>query len=58
MEFEIPRYLLEPIFNVINDKLDGAVEHENLYAIEVLLDCLRFMNARNGPAERKYGELA
>jgi hypothetical protein len=26
--------------------------------LEILLDCLRLMNARNIPAERKYYELA
>jgi len=56
--FEIPRYRLEPIFNVVNEKLEAAMEHENIYMLEVLLDCLKFMNARNIPAEKKYYELA
>ena len=58
VEFEIPRYRLEPIFNVVNEKLEAAIEHENIYMLEVLLDCLKFMNARNIPAEKKYYELA
>ena len=43
---------------MINEKLEAAVEQENIYMIEILLDCLRIMNARNIPAERKYYELA
>jgi hypothetical protein len=58
IEFELPRYLLEPIFGVVNEKLDAAIEYENIYMLEVLLDCLKFMNARNIPAEKKYYELA
>jgi len=58
VEFEIPRYRLEPIFNVVNEKLEAAMEHDNIYMLEVLLDCLKFMSARNIPAEKKYYELA
>jgi hypothetical protein len=58
VEFELPRYRLEPLFNVVNEKLEAATEHENIYMLEVLLDCLKFMNARNLPAEKKYYELA
>jgi hypothetical protein len=58
VEFEFPRYRLEPIFNVVNEKLEAAIEHENIYMLEVLLDCLKFMNATNIPAEKKYYELA
>jgi hypothetical protein len=58
IEFEFPRYRLEPIFNVVNEKLESAIEQENIYMLEILLDCLRLMNARNIPAERKYYELA
>ena len=58
VDFEFPRYRLEPIFNVVNEKLEAAIEHENIYMLEVLLDCLKFMNARNIPAEKKYYELA
>jgi len=58
VDFEFPRYRLEAIFTVVNEKLEAAIEHENLYMLEVLLDCLKFMNARNIPAEKKYYELA
>jgi len=58
VEFEVPRFRLEPIFNVVNEKLEVAIEYENIYMLEVLLDCLKFMNARNIPAEKKYYELA
>ena len=57
-EFEFPRYALEPIFRVVNEKLEVAIEQENIYILEVLLDCLKLMNARNIPAEKKYYELA
>lgn len=49
---------MAPIFDIVNQKLDVAIELENIYMIEVLLDCLKFMNARNEPAEKKYYELA
>jgi hypothetical protein len=26
IEFEFPRYRLEPIFNVVNEKLESAIE--------------------------------
>ena len=34
------------------------MECENIYCLEILLDCLRFMNARNLKAEEKYQELS
>jgi hypothetical protein len=43
---------------VVNEKLEVAIEQENIYILEVLLDCLKLMNARNIPAEKKYYELA
>jgi hypothetical protein len=43
---------------VVNEKLEIAIEYENIYILEVLLDCLKLMNARNIPAEKKYYELA
>ena len=58
IEFEFPRYALEPIFRVVNEKLEIAIEFENIYILEILLDCLKLMNARNIPAEKKYYELA
>lgn len=58
VQFELPRFRLEPLFNVVNEKLEAAIEHENIYLLEVLLDCLKFMNARNQPAEKKYYLLA
>ena len=57
-QFEIPRYRLEPVFNMITDKIDIAIEHENIYVLEVLLDCLKYLNARYEKAEKKYYELA
>ena len=58
IDFELPRFALEPIFGVVNEKLEVAIEYENIYILEVLLDCLKIMNARNIPAEKKYYELA
>ncbi len=34
------------------------MECENIYCLEVLLDCLRYMSARNVKAEEKYQELS
>ena len=58
IQFEFPRYRMEPIFNVVNEKIEVAIHHENIYMLEMLLDCLKFLNARNIPAEKKYYELA
>ena len=57
LDFEFPRHKLEPLFDVINEKLHVAIECEHIYCIEVLLECLRFMSARNLRAEEKYTEL-
>jgi hypothetical protein len=57
LEFEFPRHKLEPIFDVINEKMHMAIEGESIYCIEVLLEALRFMSARNLRAEDKYSEL-
>jgi hypothetical protein len=58
LQFEFPRHRLEPLFDVINEKLHASIECENIYCIEVLLECLRLMSARNMRAEEKYSELS
>lgn len=58
MPFEFPRFKLEPLFDVVNEKLNLSIECENIYCIESLLECLRFMGAKNLKAEEKYSELA
>lgn len=56
--FEFPRHRLEPVFDVVNEKLYQSIEGESIYCLEILLDCLRFMNGRNIKAEEKYAELS
>jgi hypothetical protein len=58
LHFEFPRHKLESLFEVVNEKLFQSIECENVYCLEILLDCLRFMNARNIKAEEKYAELS
>ena len=58
LQFEFPRHKLEPLFKVINEKLHYSIKCENIYCIEVLLECLRLMSARNMAAEEKYRELS
>lgn len=58
VDYEIPRYELEVVFDMVNEKLEVAKYNKNLYQLEVLLDCLRYMNARNIPAEKEYYRLA
>ena len=58
LAFEFPRHKLESLFDVVNEKLFQSMEQENIYCLEILLDCLRFMNARNLKAEAKYSELS
>ena len=57
LEFEFPRHLLEPIFVLVNEKLQMAIDSSNLYCLEILLNCLSLMGARNMIAETKYNEL-
>lgn len=57
LNFEFPRHRLEPLFDIVNEKLYQSIEWDNIYCIETLLECLRFMNARNFKAEEKYSEL-
>lgn len=47
IEFEIPRYHLETLFHRINEKLDYIISSKtpNIYVVEVLLDCLKHLNA-------------
>ena len=58
LPFEFPRHKLESLFDVVNEKLFQSIESENIYCLEVLLDCLRHMSARNLKAEDKYQELS
>lgn len=58
LQFEFPRHKLEALFEVVNEKLHSSIECENIYCIEVLLECLRLMSARNVKAEQKYSELS
>jgi len=57
LEFEFPRHKLEPIFDMINEKLHIAIEFDHIYCMEVLLECLRMISCRNLRAEDKYAEL-
>lgn len=47
LTFEFPRHKLESVFELVNEKLSASIECENIYCIEILLDCLRYMQARN-----------
>ena len=54
LNFEFPRHKLESLFDLVNEKLNASIECENIYCLEVLLDCLRFMSATNKKALDKY----
>ena len=58
LEFEFPRHLMEPLFHLINEKLVTAMQNEDIYNLELLLDALAMMGARNERAEKVYTELA
>ena len=58
LEFEFPRHLMEPLFHLINEKLATAIQNEDIYNLELLLDALAMMGARNERAEKVYTELA
>ena len=57
VEFEFPRHLMEPLFHLCNEKLYQAIESDNIYCLEVLLDTLSLMQARNIVAEEKHEDL-
>ena len=54
LHFEFPRYKLESLFDVVNEKINDSIHCDNLYCLEVLRECLFRMNARNFKAEEKY----
>lgn len=58
IEFEFPRHLMEPLFHMANRMMHRAIDTNQLYQIEVLLDALAYMGARNVTAEKKHAELA
>ena len=58
LEFEFPRHLMEPLFHLINEKLVTAMQNEDIYNLELLLDALAMMGTRNERAEKVYTELA
>lgn len=49
---------MEPLYILVNDKLALAVHSNNIYTLEILLDCLAMMGARNYKAEERYSDLA
>ena len=49
---------MEPLFHLINEKLVTAMQNEDIYNLELLLDALAMMGARNERAEKVYTELA
>ena len=58
LEFEFPRHLMEPLFHLINEKLATAIHNEDIYNLELMLDTLAMMHARNHRAEICYHKLA
>ncbi len=46
--------MIEPLFRLINQKLAKAVEINDLYQLEILLDALYMMDSSNEKAEEKY----
>jgi hypothetical protein len=51
LEFEFPRHILEPIFILCNEKLQQAIDTNHLYSLEILLNSMSLMGARNMVAE-------
>jgi hypothetical protein len=58
VDFELPRHLLEPLFNCCSKLISRAIETNNLYTLEILLDTISYLGARNVPGEEKHKELA
>ena len=50
-EVEFPRHLLKDLFIMVNEKIAMSIETEHLYSLEILVDTLQMMNARNIEAE-------
>jgi len=58
LPFEFPRHLLEPVFNLVNQKCEAAIYYQDIYSLEILLDTLALMDARNFQAEQEYQKLS
>lgn len=58
LQFEFPRHLLEPLFNLVNQKIKAAIFYQDIYSLEVMMDALALMNARNTVAEQEYLKLS
>jgi hypothetical protein len=48
---------MKDLFILVNDKIHLSIETSHLYSLEILLDTLMMMDARNIEAEKKYAEL-
>ena len=48
---------MQPLFHLVNQKIRKAIEDDNLYHLEILLDALYMMDSSNEQAETKYAEL-
>ena len=58
VEFELPRHLLEPLFNVCSKLIIRAKETNNLFTLEILLDAISYMGGSNVTAVEKHQELS
>ena len=43
---------------MVNTKCNAAIFHQDIYSLEILLDTLALMNARNEQAENVYEKLS
>lgn len=50
LQFEFPKHLMQPLFHLVNQKITKAIEEENLYQLELLLDALFMMDSENEKA--------
>ena len=47
LQFEFPKHLMQPLFHLVNQKITKAIQDENLYHLEILLDALYMMDSTN-----------
>ena len=47
LQIEFPKHLMQPLFHMLNQKISKAIQENNLYQLEILLDALYMMDSTN-----------
>ena len=58
LPFEFPRHKMEPLFELVNTKCQAAIFYQDIYSLEILLDTIAMMKAKNDQAWAEYDKLS